>query len=161
LEPLTALLSEMLAFEEEDRPFAMDVYKRMKSLARQITGGELEDWAEEVLPAIVEQFQTQTAGEDEPLCGQTLTADVASPDLTESVTLWVHQTQNTQPDTPHSEDTDPGAFVIPPRYEPAAAVIGPAPPRLSAWPPVLLFSAGSLVMVSGMVALALALWMSP
>lgn len=147
------LLERMLAFEEDDRPDASEVAKTMRTVARQLKEGALEEWAEDALPPIVDLFQNQSDGGKDPLVGQCLTEDpledepeVVSKDLGTGparTTLWAHEVPIRHPEE-HSENIVDDDI---------------APQRHSVLLPVAVFGLSVLIFILGVLGLIVAiLW---
>jgi len=87
------LLRDMLSFDESERPTAADTVVRMRSFARQLGGEGVEEWAEQVVPPVVQAARATVKPSPESLVGRVVTEDVSS-----------------QLDEPTADHTDEAAF---------------------------------------------------
>ena len=58
---IRALLEQSLAYEHESRPTAAEFFQRARSLARALPDGDMDSWAERVLPAWIQAAQSASA----------------------------------------------------------------------------------------------------
>lgn len=71
------LLRDMLSFDESERPTAADSVVRMRSFARSLEGEGVEEWAEKVVPPVVQLARSEIAPSSESLVGRVVTEDVS------------------------------------------------------------------------------------
>ena len=71
------LLRDMLSFDESERPTAADAVVRMRSFARQLDGEGLEEWAERVVPPVVQKARATVRPSPESMVGRVLTEDLS------------------------------------------------------------------------------------
>ncbi len=71
------LLRDMLSFDESERPTAADSVVRMRSFARSLDGEGVEEWAERVVPPVVQLARSEIAPSSESLVGRVVTEDVS------------------------------------------------------------------------------------
>ncbi|MFZ5480721.1 MAG: protein kinase domain-containing protein [Myxococcota bacterium] len=75
-EAVATLLGDCLAYDTERRPTARDLERRARSLAREIGGEHLRDWAERAVPEAARGRETET----DALCGLEFTEQAGESD---------------------------------------------------------------------------------
>lgn len=124
LDDLAGLVTQMLAFDADDRPRPGAVVSSLRRLARVIGDGTLEEWAEDHVPAMLAALRTQQDQRDpHPLTGKTL----AEGRVLEPVRSLAAPTTPPPPPIAGSENTPP--------QPPSMASITPSNPAHPVSPP--------------------------
>ncbi len=71
------LLRDMLSFDESERPTAADAVVRLRSFARQLDGEGVEEWAERVVPPVVQAARGSVKPSPESMVGRVVTEDIS------------------------------------------------------------------------------------
>lgn len=135
-----AMLREFMAFERDERPDSAQALAAMRALRKQLRGVRLDEWAEEVVPPILEDIRENgTGGDQDPLLNRVITEDrLILPDMVTYEVLVEPITDNDDllPVGLGTEDLSIDTLIghLSPDEEPTVALAMPSPTLIPALP---------------------------